>query len=730
MTVELRHLLFDKGRVGRTLELLKAGGVPEPAKDPDRALLHGHALNLYGDYQRALRIFEAVPPDAARDSERLWGQSGYHIRIGALHKAKRLLDRAFASNPPDWLLPHLHNHLATYYSQLGRFDDAAKTNETGLAAAEMSGNIIQLLVLTANQSIIQAIRGRPGDAVTVMERCVRQLLDRDSVLAAAHFLIVLAELYNDLGLPAQAKRCLQRAEPLAERSGSVGRMIFLKLAMAMQDGRDGRTARELQTYQEAEGLLTRLPDPMLTAQVQAARSMVLFRKGCLSDALAIADRLLADARSKGIAPQIMVSLGLRGRFLAGSGDPSAAAAAIEEGRALSRRLGVHQFAMTFSLLDAFARLRAGDRSRSLASLECALGAAAEHRLAASLLAEHEVLGELLPALGTGLRFDAFLARIAVSLGHPGLLRHLRRFAPPRGKLLFLGALQVHDAPRQSRQAIRLLRDADAAVRRVARAVLDGWDRHAGYRITTLGGLRVLLEDRMLPDEVWGRAAVRRIFLLLVANPGRWLAHDRIIELLWPEPDPAAARRVLASRLSELRRIIEPWHAPGKPYGLIRSRPGACGLFGGERVWIDAESFAELARRAEDARNRRCFREARQAYRQALELYAGDFLEEHPYEEWLAPRRAELRNLYFRATVRYAALELDSGNPAESRRALEEALYRDLGCGECLRLLLEVLRRLKLPTLAREWGARHADYLRREIGTEPDPEIERLIAGLE
>jgi DNA-binding SARP family transcriptional activator/Flp pilus assembly protein TadD len=727
---ELYQLLFEKGRVGRVLDAIKRGGLPDPATEPARSLLYAHALNQYGDYTRAQKVLADIPPDPRTDAERLWGLCGYHIRIGALHQAKRLLDRAFAADPPGWLSPHLYGQLANYYNQLGRFDDATKANQLGIAAAEMAGSMVQLLVLTGNQSIIRAVRGQPGEALTILERTVKQLLERDSALAAAHFLIVEHELYGELGMGALARRCLQRAERLVERSGSVGRMIFLKLEIGAQYGRDGDMSRELAAYREALELLRGLPDPLLEGQVNCNISLVHFRKGDFSEALSLIERLLSAAQSRGLKPQTLVCLGLRGRFLIGSGSAAAGIAVLEDALGLAERLGIRHYSVVLALHLALGWLRRGDRTRALEWLERSLDSARRDNLVSSLLGERRDLETLLAGLAGQLRFDPFLSRIALSLGHPALLKRLFRYDPPDGKLMFLRSLKVHDAPSFHSRAVRLTRDPDPGVRHAARAVIAGWNDHTAYRISALGSLRVFREDRLFPDDVWVRAGVRRLFLFLLANPGRWLSYDLILESLWREPDPAGARRVLANRLSELRRIIEPWHVAGRPYALVRSRTGSCGLFGEGRIWIDAEEFTGLARKAEDARLRRSFRESRQAYRQALDLYAGDYLEEFPYEDWLAPRRAALGALYYRSAARYAALERDSGNPAEARRVLEEALYRDLGCGECARLLVDVLLRLGLRTQARDWAARHAEHVRQTVGTGPDPEIGRLIAGLE
>lgn len=727
---DLRRLLFERGRVGRTLELLDKQGWPDPSTEPDRSLIYGHALNLYGDYAKAMRIFSAIAPNPSLDAERLWGQSSYHIRLGSLHQAKRLLDRAFASRPPDWLRPQLYNNLASCYNQMGRFEDSIKANQQGLAAADRSGNLVQHLVLTGNLSIIGAIRGDPSQSLTVLERVNKQLLERDSVLAAAHFLIVQADIYNMLGMAAHARRCLQRAEKLIETSGSVGRMVLLKLEMGAQLSRQGNLSREMECYRQALDLLRDLPDPLLESQVYSNISQVHFRKGDFSQALGLVERLLTEAKARHLTPQVMMFLSLKGRYLMGAGAAEQGLSILKEAFDLAQALGINQSISVISLHLCLGWLKLGRQALALDFLRRALSASAQGEQTAALLSERDDLEAVLVPLAGQLEIDPFLSRLIVSLGNHALLRHLFRYDPPTGKLMFIRSLSVHDSGKLRHRISSLLRDHDPKVRSTARSLVAGWERYTSYRISVLGPLRIFIEDRLLAEDIWVRAGVRRLFLFLLLHRGRWLSHDLILESIWRHPDPEGSRKVLANRLSELRRIIEPWHMPGRTYLLLQSRAGACGFFGDDRIWVDAEEFCSLAHQAERAHTSRSFREARGLYRRALDLYAGDLLEEYPYEDWLDSKRTALRLQYFRATARYAAMSRDSGNLAEARRVLEEALLRDPGCGECLKILLDIFWQMGLSGQAREWAQRHKDFLKNELGLRPDPEIQQAIARLD
>lgn len=726
---DLRLLLFEKGRVFKVLDILKKQGYPDPESDPERCLVLGHALNLYGDYNRALRIFNAIPHNPSWEAERLWGQSGYHIRIGALHQAKRILDRALSLNPPPWLLANIYNHLATYYNHLGRYSDSIEISEQGMEIAEKNGYLVQYLILRGNLGIINAIQGHMDQGLTILEATVKQLLERDSVLAAAHFLIVESELLSSLGMLAEAKRCLQRAEKLVEKSGSAGRMVFLKLELGSLYRREEQIQKELQAYSQALEILRELPDPLMESQIYSNLAMVHFRRGNLGEALAIIERLLSNASLKNLKPQMLSFMSIKGYFLIGTGAYRQGLEILAQALENAVRLGIPQYQVIISLYLARGHLKAGDTDLALEWLKRSLSTAQDYNMSSQLLEAKEDLTELLLNFYDRIDIEPALGRLIVSLGHPGLVAKLIRYHNSEGKLIFLRSLNVNNAIAHRTQIGKLLGDRSPEVRRLARNLIEGWHSRSIYRISTFGSLRIFLEDRLLSEDVWGRAGVRRLFLLLLANRGRWLNNDFIQECLWQEPDPQASRRVLASRLSELRHILEPWHPPGKPYLMIQTRRGACGLFGGERLWLDYEEFCRLIKEAEAFYWKRCFREARKAYRQALDLYVGDFLEEYPYEDWLVQKRESLKETYLRSTIRYAVLEKEGGNLAEARRVLEEALYRDISCGECLKILLDVLAKAGLVSQAKDWAWRHVDYLKKELGCPPDPEVAESISKL-
>src|SRR5215468_8335971 len=83
------------------------------------------------------------------------------------------------------------------------------------------------------------------------------------------------------------------------------------------------------------------------------------------------------------------------------------------------------------------------------------------------------------------------------------------------------------------------------------------------RIELLGGLRVQLAERVLTRFNTQKTAS----LLAYLAYHRHQQHPRelLIEMLWPECDPAAGRNRLSTALCSLRRQLEP---PGTPSGSV------------------------------------------------------------------------------------------------------------------------------------------------------------------
>ncbi|MBI5197795.1 MAG: winged helix-turn-helix domain-containing protein, partial [Nitrospirae bacterium] len=92
------------------------------------------------------------------------------------------------------------------------------------------------------------------------------------------------------------------------------------------------------------------------------------------------------------------------------------------------------------------------------------------------------------------------------------------------------------------------------------------------RIELLGPLRILVQGRPLPANVWDRRNTRSLLGLLLTDPGKSFSFDDMMEAVWPHLDPDAAAKSLRAAVSKLRKVLEPDLPQGRLSKYIRTDP--------------------------------------------------------------------------------------------------------------------------------------------------------------
>jgi DNA-binding SARP family transcriptional activator len=242
---------------------------------------------------------------------------------------------------------------------------------------------------------------------------------------------------------------------------------------------------------------------------------------------------------------------------------------------------------------------------------------------------------------------------------------------------------------------------------------------AGTRPTihTLGHFDVVRDGRSVPAGAWQSKKARDVLKLLVARRGRPSTRDALMEALWPDQSPDKTTNRLSVALSTVRSVLDPEH---------RFEPNRFFTAAGDTVVlqlreldVDVEEFLSdaaaglsLARDGDD--------DGAIELLQAAEVrYAGDFLEENPYDDWAVPLREEARAAYVAVAVALADLAHRSGDYEAALRYRLRVLERD-AYDERSHLALVI----DLRELGRHGEARRAygHYVARmeELGVEPAP----------
>lgn len=158
-------------------------------------------------------------------------------------------------------------------------------------------------------------------------------------------------------------------------------------------------------------------------------------------------------------------------------------------------------------------------------------------------------------------------------------------------------------------------------------------------ICALGAFRVLRDGIPVPKTAWQSRKARDLLRILVARR-RPVPREQLLEMLWPETDPAKSGTRLSVLLSTVRETLAPGPVARGP---VCSDDRAVWL-DPRQVSIDVEEFIAKAEAGLSAHRLRQPDRTEQL-RAAVNCYTGGFLEDDPYPEWAQPLAEELRVLH-------------------------------------------------------------------------------------
>jgi ATP/maltotriose-dependent transcriptional regulator MalT len=180
------------------------------------------------------------------------------------------------------------------------------------------------------------------------------------------------------------------------------------------------------------------------------------------------------------------------------------------------------------------------------------------------------------------------------------------------------------------------------------------------RLQSLGGFSILRDDHLVRISEWQSKRARELLKLLVARRGRPAPRAYLMETLWPGEEPEKVANRLSVALTTIRSVLDPQRRfPPDRFVLADSDTVAINL---DAVDVDLEQFLAATsdglahlRRGETQR-------AMPILEAATVTYAGDFLEENPYDDWAAPAREEARAAYVAASRALAVHAATSPDP--------------------------------------------------------------------
>ncbi len=231
----------------------------------------------------------------------------------------------------------------------------------------------------------------------------------------------------------------------------------------------------------------------------------------------------------------------------------------------------------------------------------------------------------------------------------------------------------------------------------------------------LGSLEVVGADG--PLELPG-AKERAVLAYLLANLGRSVSPDEIVDAVWGERAPASAARSLHVRISHLRRALEPERAAASTSVIARDGAGYQLLI--DDADVDAGRFEHLVAGARDAGPRESLAQANQA----LALVRGEPYGEFVYLDFAQAEIRRLKELELQAQELRGAALLALGREDEALPELERLVEQNpLREPLARNLMLALYRRGRQEDALAAF--RQLSERLRALGLEPDEDSRRL-----
>jgi DNA-binding SARP family transcriptional activator len=170
----------------------------------------------------------------------------------------------------------------------------------------------------------------------------------------------------------------------------------------------------------------------------------------------------------------------------------------------------------------------------------------------------------------------------------------------------------------------------------------------------LGAFQLRVDGR--PVTGWPGQRGPSVLRFLLSRPRYRCSRDELLAEFWPEVAQEVARNRLQVAVSGLRRVL----AEVTRTNLIEFADGGYRINPELLVEVDVERFEGALSAARRAERSGAADAALAAYREAAELYQGDFASDAPYEQWALLPRERLRLSYLDALDRMSRIQLQLG----------------------------------------------------------------------
>ncbi len=561
----------------------------------------GDKPKALGGLQRSLRLLEACGEQRGK-VHCLKDMAFFRYLTGDVRGAYETLGSLWPEQGLDtWFYGEVGGLLVFFAALLGRFQEASAWRDTSLLRISHREGTPALLArqwILFCDSVRQQMAGDFSGAAVRLERARESFGE-----AGADFLLPIVCMQTSLnelllGRPSTGLEFAAQGLRLARRLGiSDHQLAWLLYVKAGNSLLAGDEATAVRCMHEAQEIFIALGNPWGQSSVRELFARVVLRQGRRAEAVEELHAAIELLRGTGlVVHQNQLRLSLAETLLGHGREGSRPRAAhIEEAAAVLEAVDLSGDASSFN------RFRYG-ALRGVVAAHGGLWLEAGEWVAAALDVAEE--------------------------------RGYAAWFAPFGDMLPGTSPEGEPWTRLRAMAARLPRGGSVAV--------ESANAPQRLLVTCLGDFRVCVGERELPQDAWRNAKARRIFqYLALSHEQDFIPKDTLLELVWPEEDPACTAGRLHVALHAVRRLLEPQLQRGQHSAYLVRRGDAYRLELGPGGAVDAALFlqaVEQARRSEHVSPEQALRR----YLAAEALCSGELLPAQIHEEWTHDTRLRVR----------------------------------------------------------------------------------------
>ncbi|WMJ83224.1 BTAD domain-containing putative transcriptional regulator [Oscillospiraceae bacterium LTW-04] len=246
------------------------------------------------------------------------------------------------------------------------------------------------------------------------------------------------------------------------------------------------------------------------------------------------------------------------------------------------------------------------------------------------------------------------------------------------------------------------------------------------RISMLGRFELQVDDVSINDGINRSRKMWNLLAYIVSHRDKLISQQEFINALWGDESGQNPINALKTLLYRIRLLLTPLE---KAYSaeFILSQRGSYSWNSAINCKVDVDEFEALCRRAADEKLDDMKRIS--LYREAMDIYRGDFLPKLSMEFWAIPLSVHYHSLYLTAVKRFVdlldrnALYIEISQVCTNAIAIDP-LDEDIHC-----MQIRALLRQGKNSAALSQYEKATDILYRNLGIKPSEALRRLYVDI-